>query len=64
MKIVLDVFGGDNAPEEILKGAKAALEVEQGFELVLCGRKDVIEAKAGELGNIEIIDPAALLEFD
>ena len=44
MKIVLDVFGGDNAPQEILNGAKAALEKESDFELVLCGKKDIIDA--------------------
>lgn len=68
MKIVLDVFGGDNAPEEILKGAKAALEVEQGFELVLCGRKDVIEKYVAEnevdMSRIEICDAKEVITND
>lgn len=43
MKIVLDVFGGDNAPNEILEGAAKALKSSEGFTLVLSGKREVIE---------------------
>lgn len=60
MKIVLDVFGGDNAPEEIVKGAVQALQENEGFNLVLVGKKDVIDNLLTEYGyqgdRVEIID--------
>lgn len=38
MKIIVDAFGGDNAPLEILKGcAKAVQQLE--IEILLTGRK-------------------------
>lgn len=44
MKIVIDAFGGDNAPKEIIEGAVMALEKHAGLELILCGDKDKISA--------------------
>ena len=43
MKIVLDVYGGDNAPQEILKGAIDAINEKDGFQLVLVGKQGEIE---------------------
>ena len=45
MKIALDAMGGDNAPLETIKGAVAALEEVSELELVLVGKKEVIEAE-------------------
>ncbi len=42
MRIVVDAFGGDNAPLEILKGAAMA-EKEYGVHIVLCGDKETIQ---------------------
>ena len=42
MKIVLDVFGGDYAPEETVAGAIKALQTNQEMDLVLVGDKDRI----------------------
>ncbi len=42
MKIVLDAFGGDNAPFEIVKGAVRALELYDDIEIVLTGKEDKI----------------------
>lgn len=47
MKIIVDVFGGDNAPLEILKGAVAAKN-EYGCEILLCGDEEQIHACAKE----------------
>lgn len=41
MKIVVDAFGGDNAPLEIIKGSALA-QKEYGVDIVLCGDEDVI----------------------
>ena len=40
--IALDVMGGDNAPEALIEGAKAALAEMPDIKLVLCGKEDVI----------------------
>lgn len=42
MKIVVDAFGGDYAPDEIVAGAVKALQDNQDLELVLVGDKDKI----------------------
>ena len=36
MKVIIDAFGGDNAPEEIIKGCADAV-LEYGVEAALCG---------------------------
>lgn len=60
MKIVLDVYGGDNAPAEILKGAADAIKESDGFTLVLVGKEDVIQAFVKEndvdMSRIEIVN--------
>lgn len=51
MRIALDVMGGDHAPEEILKGAVAALEcLEPDDELVLVGDRAHTDEILTELG--------------
>ncbi|MGI6168889.1 MAG: phosphate acyltransferase PlsX [Christensenellales bacterium] len=37
MKIAVDVFGGDHAPDAILQGCVDALNAESGFDLILFG---------------------------
>lgn len=49
MKIIVDAFGGDNAPLEIIKGAEMAVR-ELGYEIILVGNKEVIESVAEENG--------------
>ncbi len=42
MKVVVDAFGGDFAPREIVAGAVKALQANEKLELVLVGDKDKI----------------------
>lgn len=42
MKIIVDAFGGDNAPEEIVRGAIAAVNEKEGFDIVLVGRENAV----------------------
>lgn len=49
MKIIVDGFGGDNAPGEVLRGCAQALE-ELGVGILLTGDKARLEACAKELG--------------
>ncbi len=49
MKIIVDAFGGDNAPLEILKGCAQAVK-ENDFELKVVGNSDIINDVAGKNG--------------
>lgn len=53
MKIIVDAFGGDNAPLEVIKGCVKALEVYNNIEIILVGSKEIIEKTAKE-NNISI----------
>lgn len=68
MKIILDVFGGDNAPYEIVKGALQAINEKDGFNLVLVGKIEEIEALLNEFSyhgdRIEIIDARDVITND
>ncbi len=59
MKIIVDAFGGDNAPLEIIKGCAQAV-VELGAEIILTGKEPVIKDTAQSNGisleKIEIVD--------
>lgn len=52
MKVIVDAFGGDNAPVEILKGSALAAE-ELSVQITLVGNKAEIK-KAAEENNIDI----------
>lgn len=67
MKIALDAMGGDDAPLETIKGAVAALEEVSELELVLVGKKEVIEAELSKYKynkeKIEIVDAREIIEM-
>ncbi|MBQ4257581.1 MAG: phosphate acyltransferase PlsX [Clostridia bacterium] len=49
MKLIVDAFGGDNAPLAILKGCETAVR-ELGVEILLTGDEETIRNVAGENG--------------
>jgi glycerol-3-phosphate acyltransferase PlsX len=59
MKIIVDAFGGDNAPNEVIKGAKDAVQA-FGVNIALSGDGEKIKKACGELqidaGLFEIIE--------
>ena len=59
MKIIVDAFGGDNAPLEIIKGAMLAVE-EYGIDVILVGNKEkiseCIEKNNIKLKNTELVE--------
>ena len=76
MRVVIDAFGGDNAPLEIVKGASLA-SVEYGCEITLCGNESEINRVISEndlkfFGELKIVhtedvismhdDPTSLLK--
>ena len=57
MKVVVDAFGGDNAPLEIVEGALLALKKHKDLEIILCGKEDKIkDILKDRTERIEIID--------
>ena len=44
MKIIVDAYGGDNAPNEIVEGALLALEKDKDLEIVLAGKEDELSS--------------------
>ena len=59
MKIIVDAFGGDNAPLEVIKGSRNAKD-DLGVDIVLVGDKEKIFSCAAQnkisLTGIDIID--------
>lgn len=57
MKVVIDAYGGDNAPIEIVEGVKLALNKIPELEVVLCGKEEEItELLNNNLERVEIVD--------
>jgi glycerol-3-phosphate acyltransferase PlsX len=53
MKIIIDAMGGDNAPDEIVKGALLAAE-EYKIEIILTGKGEVILRSLEKMGRKEL----------
>ena len=60
MKILIDAFGGDNSPQEVIAGTVAAVKARKGFTAVLVGNKEVLDVHISRYGypqdRIEILD--------
>jgi len=67
MRIIVDAFGGDNAPLEILKGCELAVK-EYGMEILLTGSEEIIRKVASEnqisLDKMEIIDTPDVITME
>ena len=67
MKIIVDAFGGDNAPLEILKGCRRAAD-KLGVSIVLAGPEDSIQACAKEnkisLDGMGLLHAPAIFQMD
>lgn len=67
MKIVIDGFGGDNSPDEVLKGA--ALAVKQlGIEVAVTGDVDTLKSRMEQLGisdeGIELVPAEGVIRVE
>ena len=66
MKIAVDAAGGDYAPHEVVKGALKAVQ-EYGVEIILVGRKNVINKlaeKSLSKTGITVVDAKQVIDFD
>jgi glycerol-3-phosphate acyltransferase PlsX len=66
IRIALDAMGGDNAPQDIVKGAILASE-DSDIELMLVGPEDVIKEELGKCGyagsGISIVQASEVIEM-
>lgn len=49
IRIAMDAFGGDNAPDEVIKGAEMAVKA-YGAEIILCGDEKKVNERIKALG--------------
>ena len=67
MKIVIDGFGGDHAPDEVLKGAALAIE-RLGVEVAVTGELSVLQERVSALGlsdkGIELVGANGVISTD
>ena len=67
MKIIIDVMSGDNAPEELLRGA---VEAANAFpvDIAVCGNAEIIDAVAREcrldLSMLEICHAPQVIDME
>ncbi len=65
MKIVVDAFGGDNAPKEIVEGAVLAVKENKDIQIVLTGDENKIREILGDrTQNIEILHASDVITND
>ncbi len=65
MKVVVDAFGGDNAPLEVVEGAILALKKHKDLEVILCGKEDKIkEILNGRDERVEIVNASEVITND
>lgn len=65
MKIVIDAFGGDNAPKEIVEGAILAINKYSNLNIILCGdEKKIREILNGRDERIEICHAPLVISND
>ncbi|RIW36375.1 phosphate acyltransferase PlsX [Bacillus salacetis] len=61
MKIAIDAMGGDNAPREIVLGAKRAVDEFNDVEIILFGDEEKIKAEIGSHERIEIVHTTEMI---
>ena len=65
MKVVVDAFGGDNAPKEIVEGAVLAVKKNKDLTVILTGDEQKIkEVLAGRTERVEIVHASDVITND
>ncbi len=68
MKIIIDAYGGDNSPGEIVKGALAALKEKENFDVVLVGKeggiKSVLAEEEYDTLRVSVVDADEVIGCD
>lgn len=68
MKIMVDAFGGDNAPIDVIKGGLLALEAYSDIELFISGNEKILRKIATEnnidISKMTIVDAEDVIDVD
>ena len=68
IKIAVDGYGGDNAPEEVVKGAKKAIDTIKDLKIVITGKQQVLTQLADKYTvdkeRFEIVDAQDIITND
>lgn len=68
VRVAVDAMGGDNAPDEIIKGAIEAVNDRKDIKVILVGKEDIIKAKLNTNnydGNlIEVVNANEIITND
>ena len=64
MRIAVDGYGGDNAPQEVVKGVLAALQEDTSLEILLTGKEEELFALAGSHSRLFIKDAPEVISCD
>ncbi len=67
VRVVVDAMGGDNAPQEIVKGAVEACEQNKDIHVILTGQQDPVNAELAKYtydkSQIEVVDCPEVIEM-
>ena len=69
-KVVIDGYGGDNAPVEVLKGIKKDIDNMDNLKVVVTGKQEELESIAKQIGlslqdgRVEIVDARDVITND
>lgn len=68
-KIVVDAMGGDNAPEEIVKGAAEALDANSRIKIILVGKEALVKKETEKYPQmtqerVEVVNADEVIGFD
>ena len=64
MKIIVDAYGGDHAPQEIVKGAELAIFKDNELKVILTGNKSEIDSILTNHDRIEVVDAPDIITND
>ena len=68
MKIIVDGFGGDNAPEEIVRGIVKAINENEGFSIIVTGKQEILDKEFAlytyDKSRVEIINCTEVITND
>ena len=68
MKVIVEGFGGDNAPAEIVKGVGLALMQYPALEVIISGRQaeleELLKAEKADLTRITILDASEVISCE
>lgn len=68
MNILVDAFGGDNAPYEIVKGCVSAINAQKGFSVTLVGKEqeinDILKDMTYDKSRVSVLCASEVITFD